>query len=595
MSAMDEIKTRIAKALQKIAPADFKIAANDFTAPPVPEMGDLSYPCFPFAKFTKQNPAVCGRELAEKLRHGVPGVSKIESVGPYLNFFLDQSSLAQKILHDVLKQGADYGRHVLPTSKKEIIMLEFSQPNTHKEFHVGHLRNTVLGASIVALLRAVGHKIIAANYQGDVGAHVAKCLWAYKKFHDGITPRLNRGRWLGEIYAEATREIEEHPEYKEEVAEVQRALEWRGQVLRGQIPTGSVPVEPDPYADPREWQKLWERTRLWSLDEFKKIYRELNVDFDKNYFESEVEAGGKKRVAQMLKEGRAQKSQGAIIMDYTPENLGVFLLLKSDGSSLYATKEIELAYRKFKDFPKLGKSIVITDERQILYFKQLFKTLELLGFDKTFVHIPYSFVTTPEGMMSSRSGNIIRYEDLRDALLKKALAETKKRHESWSAARVKKISHGLAMAAMKFTMLKQSPQTIITFDINEALSFDGFTAPYILYTYARLQSVQKKAGRVSIKEKALTYDFHELEERALIVALAQFPEIVLAAGQNYNPSEIAKYVFSLCQNVSDFYEKHSIVKSEPAMRAGRLMLVAACQQVIENGLRLLGIATIKEM
>jgi len=592
MSVIDDLKKRLARALQKIAPADFKITANDLTAPPLPEMGDLSYPCFPFAKFTKQNPVVCGRELAEKLRQGLSGVSQIQAVGPYLNFFLDQSTLAQNVLRDVLKQGADYGRHVLLAKSRQTIMLEFSQPNTHKEFHVGHLRNTVLGAALIQLLRAVGHQVIAANYQGDVGAHVAKCLWAYKKFHDGIIPRFDRGRWLGQIYSEATREIEEHPEYKEEVAEVQRALEWRGQVQRGPISKKSVLGEPGPGLAASEWQKLWEKTRGWSLEEFKKIYRELNVDFDKNYFESEVEEAGKRRVAQMLKDGIAQKSEGAIIMDYTPENLGVFLLLKSDGSSLYATKEIELAYRKFKDYPKLDKSIVITDERQILYFKQLFLTLGRLGFEKPFVHIPYSFVTTPEGMMSSRSGNIIRYEDLRDALLKKALEETKKRHQSWSEARVKKISHTIAMAAIKFTMLKQSPQTIITFDINEALAFTGFTAPYLLYTYARLESVIKKSGA---RTRFAAYAFEAPEERVLILALAQFPEIVLSAAAAYNPSEIAKYVFELCQAVSDFYEKLPILKAAFPARAARLTLIKAVQQVIGNALMLLGMETLKEM
>jgi arginyl-tRNA synthetase len=353
------------------------------------------------------------------------------------------------------------------------LLIEYGQPNTHKEVHVGHLRNFFLGLSVVRTLEAAGNPVTPLSYIGDVGAHVAKCLWAYKKYHGGERPEKgSEGKFLGAIYTEASRRIEENEALKDEVAAVQRALE----------------------AGEPEWTALWQETRQWSLDEMNAIFAELGCEFDRIYFESEVEAPGKELVKKMLADGLAKMSQGAVIMDFESEGLGVFLLLKSDGSALYSTKELALAKLKFEQYPDASASIHIVDTRQSLYFKQFFRTLELMGFDKRLVHLAYDFVTLKEGAMSSRKGNVVTYAEFRDEMTARAAKETRQRHEDWDEEKVLATARIIAQGAMKFAMLKQDSDKPIVFDPKEALAFEGFTGPYVQYAHARMCSILKKGA-----------------------------------------------------------------------------------------------------
>jgi arginyl-tRNA synthetase len=542
-------------------------AAFEFIKPPQKEFGDLSFAAFSLAKEKKTNPAALAKEIAAAC---VPAgiIAKVTAVGPYVNFFFDKKAFSTAVLEEVFGRAGEFGQ---APAKDERIMIEYGSPNTHKEIHVGHLRNFCLGLSVVKLARKAGYDVVPVSYIGDIGAHVAKCLWALRKFHANEKPPENRGKYLGQVYAEATRLVEENEAYKEEVAETQRKLEAR---------------------DP-EWHKLWEETRQWSVEELDAIFGGLGCAFDRTYFESEVEEPGKALVADLLKKGIAQKGEGgAIIIDYEAEKLGVFLLLKSDGSALYSTKELALARMKFEEFPGIGKSIHVVDARQSLYFKQLFATLARMGFDKKMEHLGYEFVTLKEGAMSSRKGNIIAYEDFRDRMIAMVKEETKKKREDWDDAKIGRIAPMIAEAAMKFGMLKQDTERPIVFDMEESMSFDGFTGPYIQYSHARLSSILAKAAGETVSvckasDDAKEYDFLRL--------IADLPQIIVIAAESRRPSLLAQYLFDLAQSANDFYRDVPVLSTEGAERCRRLAIVKAGQTALAAGLDLLGITAPEEM
>ncbi|MEK7653467.1 MAG: arginine--tRNA ligase [Patescibacteria group bacterium] len=547
----------------------------EITVPPDSSLGDLAVPCFYFSKLSRRSPNQIALELEEKIHPG--GVIKsIKAVGPYLNFFIDAKIFGREAIKEIIKKKEKYGQLALAAEK---IMLEYSQPNTHKEFHIGHLRNAVLGASLVNVLRFSGYKVVPVNYIGDIGAHVAKCLWALNRFHKDEKPPENKGKYLGVIYSEAVRKTEANPEFKKEADEVLMKLEHG-----------------DKY-----FIALWKKTREWSLDEFNEIYKLLGVSFKRVFFESEVEKPGKKIVSELLEKNIAEKSDGAVIVNLEKYGLKNFILLKSDGSSLYSTKDLALAKLKFQKY-KIEASLVVTDSRQNFYFEQLFKTLELIGFNpsdkhgagKKLVHIPYEFVTLKEGAMSSRSGNVVLFEDFYAQVLAQSKAETKKRHTDWPDKKIDEVAGKIALAAIKFNLLKVGNSNIIVFDIDEALSFDGFSGPYIQYTTSRIMSVLKKAKFVTVGSA----DFGRLKEeleKELILKIAEFPEAVKEAAENYQPSEVAKYLFELSHLFANFYQEVPILSAEEKTRYARLALCAAVRQVLVNGLELLGIDALEEM
>ncbi|MDD5252255.1 MAG: arginine--tRNA ligase, partial [Patescibacteria group bacterium] len=461
------------------------------------------------------------------------------------------------------------------------VLIEYISPNTHKELHVGHLRNLALGLAAVNLRRTIGEKVTPVTYVGDIGAHVAKCLWALRKFHGGeaALPEKGAGRFLGHVYTDATQRVEENPDYKLEIAEVQKKLEAR---------------DPD-------WDRLWLDTRDRCLNELRQTFAEMGATFERWYLESEVEQPGKELVKKMLADGLAEIGEGgAIIINLEADNLGVFLLLKSDGNSLYSTKELALAGLKFREYPETKRSLHIVDVRQSQYFRQLFRTLEKLGFDKEMMHLDYEFVTLKEGAMSSRLGNIVTYEDFRDAMVKRVTVETKERHADWPEEKVKAIAWAIAEGAMKFGMLKQDPDKVIVFDMEAALSFDGFTGPYVQYAGARLNSILTKARAQRDWNEADLNNPRivavEPAEYAALLKAAELPEVVRRAALQYKPSILAQYLFDLAQAVSAFYRDVPVLNVEDRpLRNQRLGTAIACRNALSIGLRLLGIQAPEEM
>lgn len=539
----------------------------EIEVPPDAAMGDFAVACFYLAKLLRRSPNQIADDLHSKI-HPSGNIKSVQNIGPYLNFFVNPAVFGKKVLMEIAKDKEKYGSRK-PT--KEKIMLEYSQPNTHKEFHIGHARNALLGSALVRLFRTVGHKVVPVSYMGDIGAHVAKCLWALEKFHQHDELPENKGKYLGKIYTEGSQKVEANPDFKKEVDEIQQKLE-----------NGD-----------KKWLALWKKTRQWSLDEFAQIHKILDCKFDHIFYESEVEKPGKKIVQALFDKGLAEKSAGAVIINLEKYKLKNFLLLKSDGSSLYSTKELALAELKFKKY-KIDKSFVVVDNRQSFYFQQYFKTMELMGFDKTMVHIPYDFVTLKDGAMSSRKGNIIVFEDFYHQILERAAAETEKRHRNWDNKKIQETGRKIALAAIKFNMLKVGNDSVIVFDVDEALSFDGFSGPYLQYTVSRINSVLKKVKPGLGGETDWAKLTGEVE-RELILKLAEYPEIVKDSAEIYQPSNIARYLFELAKLFSTFYQSVPILHSPLGTQKARLALVKAVKQVITNGLEILGLETMEEM
>lgn len=539
--------------------------------PPDTKFGDIALPCFAYVKETGKNPAELARVIAEGGIDAPKWVHAINAAGPYVNFVLKSDAVAEALLA-ALKKNKHFGANNL--GKGERVMIEYPSPNTHKEFHIGHVRNVCLGVALTRLYEASGFKMTQVDYTNDMGSHVAKCLWALRKFHKGKNPPRGReARWLGAIYAEGAQNLEEHPEYAPEVSEVLQKLEARERVI---------------YA-------LWKKTRAWSVKGMNGYLKELGVRYKREFFESEVKDEGKKIVAELLIKGIAQKSRGAVIIDMEAEGLGIMLLLKSDGTGLYATSDLALARKKFKLF-KIDSSINITDIRQSLYFKQLFRALVLSGFTQKMTHIGYEFVRLPEGAMASRAGRVILYEDMRDEIIEAAAEETRSRHPEWSIRKVRSTAYTLALAGLKFGMLKYDPSKVIVFDKKEALSFEGFTGPYLLYTLARMNSLLKKvrgtAGRGSADPSVLV----AAQEKQLVFLCLRLPEVVKSAVENNNPSELAHYTYTLCQLFAAFYEQCPVMRApDEGVKRSRAALVEIARSVLERSLILLGIPLIQEM
>ena len=546
---------------------------NLFIYPQESHLGDLSFPCFILAKEKKVSPLELALSLAQRALANdnfKEIFSKIEAVGPYLNFFIKNTYLAPRILADIKKAGADYGF----TKKTEVkkIMIEYSNGNTHKEYHVGHLRNISYGEAVKNLLVSQGNKVIPVSYINDFGIHTAKTIWNWRLNPVYEERPEAKGFLLGKCYSEASKKLSDKPELKEEVAEVMKNIEKRS------------------GAD----YELWQKTRAWSISYFNDIYNELGIKFDDVFYESEVIAEGLKMVDDLLARGILVKSQGAIIADLNSYDLGVLPIIRSDGTALYPVADLALASEKFKKY-NLDSSVYVVDIRQSQYFKQLFKVLELAGYKQPLIHLSYDFVTLPEGMMASRTGNVITYEDLKNKLIAVLLRETTRRHEDWTASRQEKVANSLALSTIKFEMLKVGAEKTITFNLDEASRFEGFTACYVLYGYARLRSIVRKSGfsfSFTAPDLSLLEDSREKE---ILLKLAKYPELLQMATEKYNPGDLIKYLFELVQMFNDYYHNCNILKAEKNLKFARLSLLKHLSQALINGFKIIGLEPLEEM
>lgn len=597
-----------------------KVNANELVTPPRAELGDLTLPCFELAKTLQTNPAELAKKIVAEYGNGDRLIEKLTAQGPFVNVTLKTGEFIHRIIRDIETQEKKYGESNVGKGKP--LIFEYAQPNTHKEMHVGHVRNLVLGSSIVSVLRHAGWNVIPVSYHGDVGAHVAKCLWWFvenmrQSMTPAVTPKADmeekpgkkkikkggktvvnsptmdlgmkeveemlelipaekrNGAYLGSLYTQATNELAADPERQAIVSQVQQALESE-----------------DPV-----WHKLWQETRRWSLEEMKALFEELGLTIDRMYLESDVVGEGQRMVDDLLKKGVAKMSEGAIIVDLEDAGLGVFLIRKSDGTSLYATKDLALAYRKLEDYPKAERSIMLVDNRQSLYFRQLFETLTRLGYKIPNEHIGYEFVTLKSGAMSSREGNVVTYQSFRDDVYKYAWEETTKRHSDWAEGQVRYNSWFLALAGIKFGMLRQDPDKVYTFDMKEALSFEGDTGPYVQYTVVRINSILKKANLPGLRgsDEPDCRVLGESQEKQVALALGRFADVVERAGAEMRPGQIAIWCLETARLANAFYRDIKVLEADEAHKNPRLRLCYAIRDTLTLGLMLLGVPVPEEM
>ncbi len=510
----------------------------------------------------KKNPAEVAKALSlvigqQSLAKDI--FDKVEVVAPgYINFYFSKKYLQDKVA-EINEKREKFGDF----ESKEKAMVEYSQPNTHKEFHVGHLRNVIIGSTLVEVLKKAGQVVTAANYIGDTGTHVAKCLWSLEKFYSekDLDAAENKAEFLGKAYSRAAEEIENNKEYETEFKALQKEFEGGDEKLT----------------------RLWQKTRQWSLDEFMRIYDKLGVHFDVFFYESEEEIEGKKMLPELLKSGVIKKSEGAIIADLEQYGLGVLVLQRSDGAALYGLKDIPLAIKKFEEY-QIERSVYVVDVRQSLYFDQLFKILSEIGFKKEMAHVGYDFVTLKDGEgMSSRKGNIVPANFLM------AQVESRVREKFSNAP----SPEGISLGAIKFFMLKYSSKSKIEFDIDESVRLEGSTGPYVQYAHARICSILGKAAEQGIDVAGgadLTELVHE-KELMLIRELDKFPLLVAETAKTYEVHKLPYYAIRLADKFHSFYNDLKVIDADNlAVTKARLKLIEAVKIVLQETLRLIGVS-----
>lgn len=521
---------------------------------------DLWFPCFRLAKDLKMAPNQIAQSFVEKIND-----DKVIAVWPYVNFIIPTNEFSAHLIWEIDAKKSDFGKM---ESNWEEVVLEWWQPNTHKAFHIWHLRNALIWNGIATCMERAGYKVHCVSYPGDIWAHVAKWIWYFINFTDQKYPDTDFGIRAGKLYSLATAKVDENPdEYKAQIQKLQKDLEdWDPKLV-----------------------EIWQESREFCLQDFKEIFAELKCPIEKWYFEKDVEKPWIQIVKKMLDDWIAQIGEWwAIIIDLEKYDLWIFLLLKSTWASLYSTKDIWLAYQKKADFPNYSQSLYIVGSEQEHHFQQLFKTLELIWFPyEQLHHISYWLVDLKDGKMSSRAWNVILYTELRDKLL----AESEKMMEWRNISDDKKseIARSVAFAAMKFDMLLPDAGKKILFDPEAALSFEWETWPYLQYTHARCCSLLKKWN---LDISNIDYSDFDEQEKWILIHLAQFQNFILKAAKEYRPNYVARFLLDLSKLFNSYYNTTSkkLVENNSS-----LALVNSVKQVLANGLSILWIDAPEEM
>jgi len=569
-----QAKTEIIKLL-KTASGVKTLNEADLVLPPNLKLGDLSFPCFSLAKVLKNSPQAIAIELHKKIQPtGL--IAKTEAAGPYLNFFLNRKEITKSTLNVGRGLVPRRGGEQAPALHGQRIMMEFVSPNNNKPLHLGHLRNAFLGESVARLLESQGAKVIRACLFNDRGLSIAKSMVAYKLWNKGKTPtkiKVKGDKFVGDLYVEFEKKSKDNPQLADEAAKT--VVLWE--------------------KDDKETKQLWKTLNTWVLGGFAQTLKRSDIKFNLSYFESKLWKQGKKLVEEGIKRKIFTKDKtGAVMANLANFNLPPKVMIRSNGTAIYSTSDLFLGKEKFEK-NKLTKAIWCVGSEQDLYLKQLFSIYQSFGFSwaKNCEHLSYGLVFLPEGKMKSREGKVVEADDLLNELYTMVVEEIKVRHKL-SATEIKKRAELIAQAALRFYLLSVTPKTIVHFNPKESIAFTGHTGPYLLYTYARIASILKKADKQKLISKSYKLQANDLEWQ-LIFRLARFPEVVREAALQYDPSHLAQYLYDLAKNFSEFYEAVPVLKAEPQTRAARLNLLRAVQNTMDNGLKLLTIKPIKEM
>ena len=513
------------------------------------------------------------------------GFTQLQADKAYLNAMVDPAIFAGRVIDAALSAGVDFGRG---PQRDERVMVEYMQPNTHHSIHIGHARTALLGESLARLVEFAGFPTIRASYPGDIGLGVITCLWGYRRFHAGQEPEgvHARGQWLLKVYAEANALLTARDGETPEELAIREAYDAERRELYRRWDAG----------DP-EVRELWLRTRQWSLDELRDVLSLLSISMDVFFYESETDDPAKAIVQDLIERGIAEDERpaGPVIVRID-EKLGLkkekyrtAVVLRSDGTTLYLTKDLALAKQKFEQF-HVDRSIYVVDFRQSLHFQQAFKILELMGFPQASkcYHLAYGYVTLPEGAMSARKGNVVLFMDVLQEAERRVLEVIAEKNPDLPQEQRAAVARQVGLGALTYGLLSVDNTKDIVFDMDSALSFDGQTAPYIQNAHVRATSILRKAGSLP-GSAGFGYALDRLELE-LIDWISRFPAAVQQAATEYKPLHMAAYAYDLARAFHAFYHAVPVLQADEPVRASRLRLVAAARQTLANALRLLDIA-----
>ena len=557
------IEEEIESVLKKAGIEEIKLEV-----PKVPEFGDIAFPCFDLAKKERKNPNEIAQELAKKIEIKKDSIiSKVEARSGYVNFFFNYPKISEAVLKEILREGGKGKR-------KEKVMIEFSQPNPVHSMHIGHARGTFLGDSLARILEYLGYDVIRANLMNDTGLQVAKLVTAYLLWSKGKKPEGKPDYWLWELYVKFHEKAKKDSSLEERARENLRKFE----------------IEKD-----EKIRKTWREIVNWCVEGFKETYKKLGIKFDVYFYESDFRELGKKIIEKGLEKGIMAKTEdGTIISRLEKYGLPDTVLLRSDGTGLYITSDFGMTVSRFEKY-KLDKHIWVVSTEQILHFKQLFKILELLGYDwvKGCKHFAFELVRLPEGKMSSREGKAVLLDEVIKKLSEMTYKEIEKRKNELSEKEKKEIAEAVGIGALKYAIVKIEPEKMITFDWEQMLKLEGDTGPYLQYAHTRCSGILRKAKKwkPNFKVENLTEG-----EKSLIKVLARFQKVVEEAGRDLRPHYICNYAYELATFFDKFYETNPVLKAETEERKNfRLTLVKATKIVLSKALELLGIKPLEKM
>ena len=562
-----DYKKIVAEAISKNVDMEIENIERLIEIPPKPEMGDYAFPCFQLAKEFRKAPNVIAEELADKIDK--EGFEKVTNLGPYINFFADKSIFTKNVIEKVIAEKENYGSSKVGEGKT--VCVEYSSPNIAKPFHVGHLFTTAIGNSLYKIFKKEGYQVEGLNHLGDWGTQFGKLISAYKRWGNEEALEENPIDELLRIYVKFHEEAERDPSLVDEGRAYFKALE-----------DGNKDVE-----------ALWTRFKDLSLQEFNRIYDIFDVKFDS--FNGEAFYNDKMDVVieELKNKGLLVESNGAQVVMLDEYNMPPCIVLKGDGATIYATRDLAAAIYRKKTYD-FDKCIYVVGGTQALHFKQVFKVLELAGHEwaKDCKHVGFGLVKSAEGTLSTRKGTVITLDDLTRETVEKAKEVINEKNPSLENK--EEVARKIGIGSILFTYLKNSREKDIIFDWKEMLSFDGETGPYVQYSYARANSILTRASELNVEA-----DYSKLtskEEFELVKVLENFEKQIHNAAEKLEPSIVTRYSIEVAKTFNKFYNAHSVLNIEDeGLKLARVNLVKATCQVIENALALLGIQVVEKM
>ena len=594
MTLHHTLTTHIQKAVEELF--NISIEKVEFQATRKEFEGDITMVVFPLVKALKGNPVEIGNQIGNYLVANVNEVSKFNVVGGFLNIVISDAFYVE--FFNTIKNNETFG-FVAPKEGEKAVMVEYSSPNTNKPLHLGHIRNNLLGYSVAEILKASGKKVYKTQIINDRGIHICKSMLAWQKFGNGQTPEstgLKGDKLVGNFYVEFDKQ------YKKEISELiaQGKTEDEAKKLAPSILEAQQMLLDWENGKP-EVIELWKTMNQWVYDGFAQTYKNLGVDFDSYYYESNTYLLGKEVVQFGLEKGIFEKDpDGSVWIDLTADGLDRKIVLRSDGTAVYMTQDIGTAIQRVKDFPDVGGMVYTVGNEQDYHFKVLFLILKKLGFDwaDSLYHLSYGMVELPSGKMKSREGTVVDADDLMAEMTTTAqtISEELGKLDGYSEEEKTVLFKTIGLGALKYYMLKVDPKKQMMFNPEESVDFAGNTGPFIQYTYARIQSILRKSDfdfeSVVISSEV---EMHE-KEKELIKQVQLFPEVIQNAAESHSPALIANYTYDLVKEFNSFYQQVSILGEENHdKKVFRVQLSKSVGNTIKNAFQLLGIEVPERM